>query len=384
MPSKRRFGRVRQLPSGRWQARYTGPGGDLVSAPHTFERRTDADRWLAGVETDIERGAWIDPGLGEVSVEEWGKRWLTAARPHLKVKTFAGYEALFANKIVPAFGKRPLATLRPIMVSEWVASMSGEGASPSRVRQSYRLLSQIMKSAVDNGLIPVNPCRGLRLPRMPATEPRIVSQDEVARLVREMAAPYDALVMVLAYAGLRIGEAFALRRRSVDLKAGTVIVSESLAELGGRHVFDTPKNHQRRVVALPGFVVEALCPLVEALPTGDALLFVTKRSGRPLHYAAWRETYFDPAAERAGLADLTPHALRASHATWVAEEHGIMAAAARLGHAHASVTTRHYARTIDGRDAEVDAAFDRRRPADGARKGHETLAGTESVREKGL
>ena len=107
MPGKRRFGRVRQLPSGRWQARYTGPDGQLVSAPHTFERRTDADRWLSGVETDLERGAWIDPGLGEIIVEEWGRRWLAAARPHLKVKTFAGYESLFAAKIVPTFGKRP-------------------------------------------------------------------------------------------------------------------------------------------------------------------------------------------------------------------------------------------------------------------------------------
>jgi integrase len=173
------------------------------------------------------------------------------------------------------------------------------------------------------------------------------------------------------------------RRRSVDLEAGTITVSESLAELGGRHVFDTPKNHQRRVVALPGFVVQALRPLVMALPTADALLFTTKRSGRPLHYAAWRETYFDPAAERAGLVGVTPHALRASHATWVAEQHGIMAAAARLGHAHASVTTRHYARTVDGRDAEVAAAFDRRRPADGARKGHETPARTDAGEGKG-
>jgi hypothetical protein len=135
--------------------------------------------------------------------------------------------------------------------------------------------------------------------------------------------------MVLAYAGLRISEAFALRLRSVDVDQGLLTVSESLAELGGRHVLDTPKNHQRRVVALPSFVIEALWPLLRELPTGDSLLFTTKRSGRPLHYAAWRQTYFDPAARRTGLAGLTPHALRASHATWVAERHGIMAAAAR-------------------------------------------------------
>jgi integrase len=216
-----------------------------------------------------------------------------------------------------------------------------------------------MKSAVDNGLIAVTPCRGVRIPRMPATQPRILSEDEVARLVAEMTQPYDVLVLLLAYGGLRIGEAFALRRRSVNLEASTLTVAESLVELGGRHVFDTPKNHQQRVLVLPTFVIEVLRPLVTASATPYALLFTTKRTGGPLHYAAWRETYFDPAARRASLAGLTPHALRASHATWVAQCHGIMAAAARLGHAHASVTTRQYARTVDGQDAAVAAAFDR-------------------------
>jgi hypothetical protein len=39
---KRDWDRIRQLPSGRWQARYPGPDGTLWPAPHTFERKTDA------------------------------------------------------------------------------------------------------------------------------------------------------------------------------------------------------------------------------------------------------------------------------------------------------------------------------------------------------
>ncbi len=73
---------------------------------------------------------------------------------------------------------------------------------------------------------------------------------------------------------------------------------------------------------------------------------------------------FDRAVERAGLADVIPHDLRATHGTWVADSHGVMVAARRLGHSNASVTTRHYARAVDGRDAEVATFLDeRRRPA---------------------
>ena len=46
MTGKRRFGRVRQLPSGRWQARYAGPDGIDRPADETFATKTDADVWL--------------------------------------------------------------------------------------------------------------------------------------------------------------------------------------------------------------------------------------------------------------------------------------------------------------------------------------------------
>ena len=45
MPTKRQFGNIRKLKSGRFQARYTAPDGEPVKAPRTFETARDADRW---------------------------------------------------------------------------------------------------------------------------------------------------------------------------------------------------------------------------------------------------------------------------------------------------------------------------------------------------
>ena len=61
--------------------------------------------------------------------------------------------------------------------------------------------------------------------------------------------------------------------------------------------------------------------------------------------------------QAAGLEDVTRHDLRATRASWVARSHGIMAVAKRLGHFNANVTTRHYARVVDDRDAEIAASF---------------------------
>ncbi|MFF1932353.1 tyrosine-type recombinase/integrase [Streptomyces sp. NPDC058228] len=264
--------------------------------------------------------------------------------------------------------------MRPITIAEWIADMKTKGLSSSRIRQAYRVLSQLMASAVDNGLISQTPCRGIRLPRMPQTEPHILTPLEASRIVRNASAPHDLLIALLAFAGLRIGEAFALRRMDVDLPGGLLVVDENLAEANGKLVFDTPKSHQRRVLTLAPSLVKRLDAYLDALPGGDDVLLFTTRSGRPLRYNQWRKAHFNPAVSATGLIDVTPHDLRASHGTWVADRYGVMTAAHRLGHSNASVTTRHYARPVAGRDAEVatasDAWLEGHDRADGARSGH--------------
>lgn len=59
--NRRHFGRVRRLPSGRYQARYPGPEGILRLAPRTFERRREAEQWLSAKETEITRGTGSIP-----------------------------------------------------------------------------------------------------------------------------------------------------------------------------------------------------------------------------------------------------------------------------------------------------------------------------------
>jgi len=276
-----------------------------------------------------------------------------------------------------------VSAVRPITVSEWVAGLVARPLSASRVRQSYRLLSQILAAAVNNEMISVSPCRGVKLPRMPETEPHILARGEVDLLVSKLPEPHDLLVQLLAFGGLRIGEAFALRRRDVDFTTGRLHVRQGLVEISGRHTFDTPKSHQQRAVSLPRFVLERLKRHLEGLaPDDDALLFVG-RTGRPLHYNSWRRTRFDPGVVAAGLVDVTPHDLRASHASWVADKRGVMAAARRLGHSNASVTTRHYARAMDGRDADVARDLDDETGKDAVEGTDDSRTGTQRARKSG-
>ena len=94
--------------------RYYGPDGRQRSK--TFERKTDAERFLAAQQVSQAQGEWIDPNLGKLTVAEWSQKWFptTAA---LKPKTRAGYESLLRTHILPQLGPVPLSRLEPIDVA---------------------------------------------------------------------------------------------------------------------------------------------------------------------------------------------------------------------------------------------------------------------------
>jgi integrase len=373
--AKRDFGSVRKLNSGRWQARYWAPDGQRRNAPLTFSTKRDATRWLTLKAAEIERGEWINPDAGKITLGEWGARWLGSVRPSLKPKTYASYLSLFTTQVMPRFGGAALTSVRPIGVSEWIADMNSRGLSASRIRQAHVVLALIMETAVTNELIRVSPCVGTKLPRLVVHDPIILTRAQVANLVKAAVAPHDLLIEIMAYAGLRIGEAFALRRKSIDLDAGAIRVTETLVEISGKTSFGTPKDHQIRDVQIPAFLVRRLRAHLDEMAgkSPNALLFVNKR-GNPLHYNAWRTWKFDPAIAKAGLDGVTPHDLRATHASWVADEFGILAAGRRLGHSNTTITTRHYARRLEGRDHDVARGLDTFREGKsgpGAHSGHD-------------
>ncbi len=153
---KARFGRVRKLPSGRWQARYHGPDGMDRPAPVTFATVTDARIWLATVETDMLRGKWIDPTGGRVLLGDYAERWM-ANRPDLANRTREKYAGLIKLHIGPAFGRREMARVEPSAVRGWWAKLAQ--THPTTAAGAYRLLNSIYRTAVADGIVARNLAR---------------------------------------------------------------------------------------------------------------------------------------------------------------------------------------------------------------------------------
>lgn len=332
MAGRRRFGRVRKLPSGRWQARYRAPDGQDHRAPETFTTKTAADRWLAALETDLMRGQWIDPRAGAVLLSTYAETWL-AGRADLKVRTQELYRWLLGKYVVPQLGHLRLEELTPSAVRAWHATLLRDG-SPTPTRQAYALLRAMLNTAVSDELLLRNPClvRGAGVAR--SGERTTATLAQVEALAEAVPPRYRMLILLAAWSGARWGELVALSRDRLDLERGTMRIDRQYVELEDNSlVLDTPKTAAGiRTVHIPPHLLPDLRAHLEDHRNHPTLVFTTGLGG-PLSRGGFRSTWVK-ARERAGLPAFRFHDLRHTGntlaATTGASTKELMA---RMGHA---------------------------------------------------
>src|SRR5215211_1684050 len=235
----------------RWLARWTDPDGRR-KAKH-FDRKVDAQHYLTKIESAKLHGSYSDPARAKVTVEDWADKWLEG-QGHLKQSARRRYGGIVSRYVKPRWGSTPLSKVTHADVSAWISSIN---LSASSVGDVHRTFSLIMDLAVKDGRLPKNPASGVRLPKLPQSEKRFLTRDEVFRLadaaaqrpLPEVAEQYRALILVLAFCGLRWGEVAGLKVECVDLLRRRIIVARTLIDVGGHLVWDTPKNHQQRSVS---------------------------------------------------------------------------------------------------------------------------------------
>jgi integrase len=287
-PQRRReFGSVRQLPSGRWQARYWAPDGARRVAPETFGTKTEAQDWLTLTKADIQRNVWVDPDVGAVNFEEYALKWV--AERGLSATTDELYHRLLRLHILPFFGGLDLDEITPPAVRTWRAErLTATGATT--VAKSYRLLKAIMETATDDELIRRNPCRIKGAGSENAKERTTATVEQVDALADAIGIRWRLMVYLGAYGPMRPEELAALRRTSVTLDPLAVRVTEAAPELNtGRRVEgDTKSAAGVRTIHLPAFlsieVKRHLDWFAEKEP--DGLLFVGEKG------APFRRTTF--------------------------------------------------------------------------------------------
>jgi integrase len=144
--------------------------------------------------------------------------------------------------------------------------------------------------------------------------------------------------------------------RHFDLLRRRVLIEEAVTEVDGKHLaWGTPKNHSRRTVPLPRFLVDELARTVVNRPR-DELAFPSPL-GAVLRNRNARAAWFDAAAREIGVPGLTPHELRHTAASLaISAGANVKAVQRMLGHASAAMTLDRYA---DPFDDDLDEVADR-------------------------
>jgi integrase len=362
--SRRRFGRVRKLPSGRWQARYPDRTGRDMAAPHTFATKGDADRWLVNVEAEMARGQRFDPSAGRVTLGEWTERWL--ARPGKRANSVVrDRQAL--DVFMPSLGTRALSSITAVDV-QLAIDARGQAVAPATLARDVSALRAVLNAAVDADLIDRSPARKVALPKVRPPQRQLLTPAELLRLANAVPALYRALILVGGVLGLRWGEAIGLRMCDVDFTRRTVTVAQTVEEVAGqvRIMPGVAKTvGSLRTLAAPGFLIEELARhmkkhRMDAIGDLQALVFVGPQGGTLRRRFA--ERTFKPALAKAGLdPSLTFHGLRhVAMSTLVDENVHPRVMQSRAGHASSKLTMELYAHVTDSADRDAADALDAR------------------------
>jgi integrase len=264
-----------------------------------------------------------------------------------------------------------MADILPIHVREWVVDLIAHGVTPATIRHQKIILSAVFTTALNDFVIRLQPCRGVKTPTVPVKAYRILTPEEIGRLL--LALPNDParlLVDTFIGTGLRWGEAAELRPADLDVRSGILTVTRAVVELqpddhpsGDRFLIKPyPKNKQARRFKLDPTLIAAIRTHIDThrLEPDSLLfphpLFTTNAAARmlagadgdarPLLRLAGEHDSPDSELPRLGLTEPNPAGRRYPHGTLSAYTAGTC----RCPHCRAAFAAYRATRRANGHD----------------------------------
>jgi integrase len=247
------------------------------------------------------------------------------------------------------FRDMELRQIRPTHVEAWVKSMTVahgdrlKPLAPSTIKTRFANVRSVFRAAVRDHLIASDPTESIRLPRQRkrAASMAIPSPEDVRALLDVAEPAFRAFVAVCAFAGLRLGEAAALRVEDVDFLRRELQVRRQVQRTDqGAIEFRLPKYGSERTVPIPDELVQILAAHVNQ--TKCETWFFTGTADDPPHQNTvghrWRTTL-----HAAGRSGIRLHDLRHFYASGlISAGCDVVMVQRALGHAKPTTTLETY------------------------------------------
>jgi integrase len=342
---------VDKLPSGKYRVRYYVDG---VRKSKTFTLKGDAQRFDRDVHRAIERGELDRSDADLQTLAELAAEHMAAVKGELSARTLASYRSLWSAHVDArilgrddrqwhhAIAEAPLRLLNAKAIEQWRNERIKDGAGEQSIRKTLALMKTMLDRAMRDETISSNPAN---LVKKPSGKRRgaavVIAPEKVEQIRSRLDAEGSALVSLLAYSGVRPGEALALSWSDVGEK--TLRIEHATAPDGSLKA--TKTEAARNVVLLK--------PLADDLKAwkrqtnGSPLVFDHGGHGWTQDdWRNWRKRKFGAAAKAAGVSISRAYDLRHSIASlWLQEGISVVQVAAWLGN-DPTVTYGTYAHVI--------------------------------------
>jgi integrase len=258
------------------------------------------------------------------------------------------------NYLLPAFSKLCLRDLTTLAIQRYFSAMAAsklEHESKDKIRD---VLSSILGSAVQYGLLVKNPVEGVRMPaeRRGRRKPKpFVSPKHFEFLLAKMPEPYATMVFVAIYTGLRVSELAGLRWN--DIHPDSITIDERYC----RGDWGAPKSEaSNATIGVNRCVIERIHRLklvtvdvkagravrtykVVKSDAPEDLVFQSVQKGLPVRDNNILTRFLKPAGRELGMPWVNWRSLRTSHATWLKIAGAdVKDAQAQMRHSRASTT----------------------------------------------
>lgn len=360
--------RRRVSPNGieRWEARWRDATGK--DRQRSFRTKPAAQKFQAERKADELRGLARDEDKASLTFQHYSDRWLAAKATDVRPVTVEGYEKGLRLHVLPHFANLLVGKITTADVLRWIEDMKAKRVGdhtlhPSTIKGAYICLDQVLRLAVLDGAIYLNPATGVRLPRYHSVAPqrpfvaRTLSSMEQQALVHAMADRDDTGLDALATAvllgtGLRAAELSGLEVRDVSLLNRTLTVARTKTKVSGNPtpIVGMPKSEKsNRTLSLSDDLTASLADWLSNHPRqheAHAPLFPARRSHnqgfdweQPIETGTFRQRRLRPALIAANLPpEVRLHDLRHTYGTTLVSN-GVSIEVVSILMGHASIQT---------------------------------------------
>lgn len=302
----------------------------------------------------------------KITLAEWVDAWLESIQHTITVNTYRSYRSVLSRNLFKSpFGNILLAELKPTQFRLYQQRMIDKGLSPRTINYFHTIISESLKQAVYDGIIPSNPMVAVRRVKQHRPEAKALTEEQIKLFFEHV--DNKMLERIFSFAlqtGMRRSEILGLRWSDIDFKKKTASVNQTVLAVDGKaaEIFETTKTKSsRRTISLSDDLVALLkeqrvyfLELKMSLGnTSKCNLVFPSQVLTPLapdNISREAKKVF----RAAGIPEFTFHSFRHTHATFLIEQ-GInfKIVQYRLGHSNFSTTMDIYSHVTPGMDYDA-------------------------------